>query len=101
MKYFIDYQHMPKGTARPLDDGSVIPIEASDKSGLVVIPDVGDYVDIQFARRVEGDAGGFAGKVRSRLFRYIADGQDKIETSCVVNIVVEETDDDWGKLVKE
>jgi hypothetical protein len=98
MKYFIDYQHMPRGAERPLDNGSVVPIEANDKNGLVVLPDVGDYVSIQFAR---GEAEGFDGKVRSRLFRYIADSTNEIETSCVVNIVVEDTDDDWGKLIKE
>lgn len=97
MKYYIDYQHMPKGAARPLDEGNVVPIEASDKNGLVVLPDVGDYVNIQFA----DSGGGFSGKVRSRLFNYIASGDSKFETTCAVNIVVEDTDDDWGKLIKE
>lgn len=97
MKYYIDYQHMPAGAARPVDNGNVIPIEANDKNGLVILPDVGDYVDIQFADGPQG----FSGKVRSRLFRYVAHGEGKVETACMVNIVVEDTDDDWGKLVKE
>jgi len=100
LKYYIDYQHMPKGAARPLDNGNVVPIEANDKNGLVILPNVGDFVHIEFVR---GGAEGFSGKVRSRLFRYFADGSEKeqIETSCTVNIVVEETDDDWGRLIKE
>jgi hypothetical protein len=97
MKYYIDYQHMPAGAARPVDKGNVIPIEANDKNGLVILPDVGDYVSVQYSKGPDG----FSGKVRSRLFQYIADGEDKIETSCLVNIVVEDTKDDWGKLVKE
>jgi hypothetical protein len=101
VKYFIDYQHMPAGASRPLDNGNVVPIEANDKNGLVILPDVGDYVHIEFVR---GGVEGFSGKVRSRLFRYFADGEEKkekIETTCTVNIVVEETNDDWGKLIKE
>ena len=33
--------------------------------------------------------------VKSRLFTYLAND------ACAINIVVEETDDDWGALVKE
>jgi hypothetical protein len=41
----------------------------------------------------------FTGKVRSRLFSYIRVSDGEIFYN--VNIVVEETDDDWGKLIKE
>jgi len=40
----------------------------------------------------------FAGKVRSRLFRYI---RTEHGLMCLVNIVIEDTKDDWGKLVRE
>lgn len=41
---------------------------------------------------------GFSGKVRTRFFRYIRSA-DAIH--CLVNIVIEDTDDDWGGRVKE
>lgn len=97
MKYGIDFQHMAKGAARPSDDGQVVGIEATDETGTVVIPDVGDYVHIDNSMDKEGRSS-FSGKVRSRLFRYIRASDD---VYCQVNIVVEDTDDDWGKLIKE
>lgn len=100
MKYFVDYQYMPKGAARPADDGEVVGIEATDKSGVVILPNVGDYVQID--NSIGGDKrSSFDGKVQSRLFRYIGAGDTGVEPSCLVNIVVAETNDDWGKLVKE
>jgi hypothetical protein len=96
MKYFIDYQYMPKGVARPLDDGQAVGIEANDNAGVVILPNIGDHVHIDSVEK--GDIR-FSGKVRSRLFSYIRDGQSNI--NCTVNIVVEENDDDWGKLIKE
>lgn len=98
IKYGIDYQYLPKGAARPIDDGEIVGIEATDESGVVLIPNVGDYVQIDNSAD-GGERSNFSGKVRSRLFRYIrTSGSDVF---CQVNIVVEETDDDWGKLVKE
>lgn len=98
MKYFIDYQYLPKGAARPQDEGEIIGIEATDESGVVILPNVGDYVQIDNSAD-GGKRSSFAGKVRSRLFSYIrASGIGK---HCIVNIVVEEDDDDWGKLSHE
>lgn len=98
MQYSIDYQYMPKGRARPSDDGNVVAITATDKSGTVVIPNVGDFVHIDTF--IENDTRSkFSGRVRSRLFSYHRMSDD--ETLCQVNIVVEETDDDWGELIKE
>jgi hypothetical protein len=97
MKYGIDYQYLPKGAQRPQDDGEIVGIEVTDEGGAVVLPNVGDYVEIHNG----GDGGqrsSFSGKVRSRLFRYI---RVPGEVLCQVNIVVEETSDDWGKLIKE
>lgn len=97
MKYSIDFQLLAKGAARPSDDGEVVGIEANDESGTVVIPNVGDYVQIDNSAD-RGQRVSFSGKVRSRLFRYIRTPNEVI---CAVNIVVEDTDDDWGQLVKE
>jgi hypothetical protein len=98
VKYLIDYQYLGKGDSRPLDDGEIVGIEATDESGVVVLPDVGDYVSIDNSYN-GGERSNFRGKVRSRLFRYIRTKDEDV--TCLVNIVIEETDDDWGKLVKE
>jgi len=98
MKYSFDYQYIRKGAARPSDDGNVVGMEALDSSELILLPNVGDYVTINN----QVDKGGrvsFSGKVRSKLFNYTRISTD--EVYCGVNIVVEETDDDWGKLIKE
>lgn len=97
MKYGIDYQYLPKGSHRPLDDGEIVGVEATDQSGTALLPNVGDYVQIDNSAD-GGKRSNFSGKVRSRLFRYT---RTPSEIFCHVNIVVEETDDDWGRLVKE
>lgn len=97
MKYGIDYQFLAKDASRPTDDGEIVGIEATDTTGTVILPNVGDYVNIE--NSADGGArSSFSGKVRSRLFTYIRT-QDEI--FCNVNIVVEETNDDWGKLIKQ
>jgi hypothetical protein len=98
MKYGIDFQFMPKGRKRPIDDGEIVGIQADDSTGTVILPLVGDHVDIMNGG--EGaERASFAGRVRSRLFRYIRVGE---EVHCAVNIVVEEVDPEvFGELVKE
>ena len=96
MRYHIDYQHLPKGALRPTDDGEIVGIEATSQDGLVILPNVGDYVRIDNSAN-GGEHASFDGKVRSRLFTYCRVPGDMF---CTVNIVVEETDDDWGKLEK-
>ncbi|MES1192602.1 MAG: hypothetical protein ABUS47_16190 [Steroidobacter sp.] len=98
MKYFIDYQHMPKGAARPIDDGEIVGIVTDDTTSVVLIPNVGDYVYIDNSAD-GGERSAFSGKVRSRYFRYIRISDE--EVNCIINIVVEDTNDDFGKLVKE
>ena len=98
MKYRVDYQHLPKGSPRPIDDGEIVTIDVEDSSGdTVMVPNVGDYVTIDNSPD-GGERSSFTGKVRSRYFRYI---RSTDEIFCHINIVVEETDDDFGKLVKE
>ncbi|MFV8800383.1 hypothetical protein ACNSPD_21430 [Yersinia enterocolitica] len=95
VNYGVDFQYFPKGSSRPLDDGIVVPL-SSDKNELLLLPNVGDYVDIE---GMNTEYAHFNGKVKSKLFRYIRISED--EVFCSVNIVVEETDDDWGLLIKE
>jgi hypothetical protein len=90
MKYTVDFQYMPKDASRPLDQGTPVDI-TTDEKGFTVIPNVGDYVSIE--KFNEGDIA-FAGKVKSRLFVYLG-------SHCHVNIVVEETEDSFGALMKQ
>lgn len=97
MKFSVNYQHLPKGAARPIDDGTIIELEFdSSASGAVVLPNVGDYVQID--NSAQGERSSFSGKVRSRLFTHINTTQTEY---CHVNIIVEDDDDDWGLLIKE
>ncbi|EIE1218942.1 hypothetical protein ACTBAC_000465 [Vibrio parahaemolyticus] len=99
MKYSIEYQLMAEGASRPSDDGDVVGIEASDESGLVILPNVGDYVDVNNHSDGEGRAS-ICGVVKTKLFRYIRIPNG--EMFCHVNIVVQEDKDiDWGSLIKE
>lgn len=91
--YGVNFQYLPKGSTRPIDQGDVVDI-AGDPVSVSALPQVGDFVELQ---TMGGDPPiAFSGRVRSRLFRYLGDGRS-------VNIVVEEVGDevDWGKLIKE
>lgn len=95
MKTTFDFQYLPAGAERPLDDGEIV---AGNSEGAVAssfIPNVGDYVQLVGANEEHRR---FSGKVKSRLFTYFLIGD---VVTCHVNIVVEESSDDWGKLIKE
>jgi len=94
MKYYIDFQHLRKGQSRPEDEGEVVGGEI-DENGFGLLPSVGDYFQID-ASPIKGHK--FRGKVRSRLFTYFRSADSD---SCFINVVIEETDDDWDKLAKE
>ena len=98
MRYSIDYQYMPKGAERPLDEGEVVGIEISPRSGSVLIPEVGDYISIDNSLD-DGGRASFSGRVHSRLYSYTRISQD--EVVCSVNIVVAEDDEGWHRLIKE
>jgi hypothetical protein len=98
MKYSIDYQYLSKGASRPSDDGEIVGIQADDKNGTVLLPNVGDYVHIDNSMD-GGKRSEFSGKVRSRLFNYLRINEEEVH--CSVCIVVEATDDDLSKLLKE
>ena len=94
--YGVDYQYMRKGASRPADDGVIVDLSSTDNP-LLLLPNVGDYVDIQGQGNTYGS---FGGKVKSKLFRYIRTHGN--EVFCSINIVVEEVDDDvWASLIKE
>jgi hypothetical protein len=103
IKFSVQYQPLRKGVSRPEDWGSTHGYELDAEESAPLLPNVGDYVSL-VPMSTEHSADAFHGKVRSRLFsqftRMAADGSTA-EVFVSVNIVVEETDDDWGKLIKE
>lgn len=88
MKYYVTFQQMGQH-GRPIDHPSTADFE-TDGAGM--LPNVGDYVIVQPLGNPEAPS--YQGKVASRLFSYLGE-------NCGVNIVVADTDDDWGKLIKE
>lgn len=95
MKTSFDFQYLPKGAARPIDDGEIAVVEADKTKGTIIPPAVGDYVELIGTTDPYRQ---FSGQVKSRLFRYITVGD---EIACHINIVVEEVDVNWGLLIKE
>ena len=100
MKYGVNYQYLPKGHIRPLDDGTLLDIPSEDET-LTLLPNVGDFVSLDQSIPAATMLGmvSFHGRVKSRVFRYVLANEK--EQWCQINIVVEQTDDDWGALVKE
>lgn len=82
MKYGIDYQFLAKGASRPTDDGEIVGISATDETGTVILPNVGDYVHIDNSAD-GGERSSFSGKVKSRLFNYIRTSPEDV--FCHVN----------------
>ncbi|SHJ30932.1 hypothetical protein SAMN02745194_02270 [Roseomonas rosea] len=95
VKYFANFQHMAARDARPRDEGDTMPVAFTEQQ-FGLLPSVGDYVSIQNAET----GASFSGKVQSRLFSYIQP-QGNSDAHCLINIVVADTDDDWGLLIKE
>lgn len=94
--YGVDYQYLRKGAARPDDDGVIVDLSSEDNP-LLLLPAVGDYVQITGQDEIYSS---FSGQVKSKLFRYVR-VQGHI-VHCGINIVVEEADDNiWGQLIKE
>ncbi|TIX70771.1 MAG: hypothetical protein E5V25_09395 [Mesorhizobium sp.] len=90
MKYHVTFQEMGKQHGRPIDHPSASDFETD---GLGMLPNVGDYVHIEPLGKPEAPR--YSGRVKSRLFTYINND------NCGINIVIEDTDDDWGALIKE
>lgn len=96
--YDIDFQYKPRNCKKPDPDRSAMLISGGETSALL-IPSVGDFIEI------DGPPGGleplssFSGIVVSRLFRY--ERQTDKSVFCHVNIVVEESSLDFGRLVQE
>ncbi|EPN4503203.1 hypothetical protein ACT1UA_004112 [Citrobacter freundii] len=94
--YSYDFQYMRKGQVRPDDDGDIVGCDSEDNP-LLMIPNVGDYVNIAN----KGERAQFDGRVKTRLFNYTRISEEHVH--CSICIVVEEVDMDsiWGSLIKE
>jgi hypothetical protein len=95
MKYSVNYQYRPKGKLRPVDNGQLVPIEITEATKVVLLPNIGDHVLIGATVACEA----VQGRVASRLFSYqeITDH----EIFCHVNIVLDECDEGvWEQLSK-
>ncbi|REC94490.1 hypothetical protein [Kushneria indalinina] len=98
MRYYFNYQYLPRGAEQPVETGDAVNITDEQTAKPPTLPAVGDYVQISY---VGGEGEGLTGKVKSRLFKYLVSDDEPDLHQCLVNIVVEETDEDWGKLIRE
>lgn len=97
MKYSVDYQFMTKSDVCPWNVGEIVGIVADDKMSFALLPNVGDFINIDNSADPKGRAS-FSGKVKSKLFNYIC--IDDEEILCEINIVVEENDNiNWAELI--
>jgi hypothetical protein len=88
MKYGIDYRVLKKGATKLIDNSTMaraVDVEVDDDQ-FALIPDVGDYVDMEGEHDMRNIP--LHGRVKSRLFRYVMG-------YCYITIVVEEDDSDW------
>ncbi|MEN4873943.1 hypothetical protein [Kosakonia cowanii] len=92
--YSYDYQFLPKGAVRPVDDGDIVGC-SSNENPLLMLPNVGDYVNISN----NDSRSSFSGIVKTKLFNYIRIDNEHVH--CSINIVVAESDVDFGSLIKE
>ena len=98
MKYYINYQHLPKGSSQPLDEGQTVRIDIQ-KDGQAILPSVGDYVMLNNSTNKMQS---FQGRLKTRVFSYTGTTEDiELEGDCDINIVLEHTTDDWGDLIKK
>ncbi|EHT4047281.1 hypothetical protein ACNI4F_08540 [Enterobacter hormaechei] len=92
--YGYDYQYLPKGSTRPIDDGDIVSC-SSEENPLLLLPNVGDFVSISN----DESRSSFSGIVKTKYFNYIRINDEHVH--CIINIVVAESDVDWGSLIKE
>jgi hypothetical protein len=64
--------------------------------GHALIPNVGDFVQLDNSMNKMTS---IKGRVRSRAFFYLG-GTEIVEPACNINIILEEMDEHWSKLIK-
>ncbi|WP_169338650.1 hypothetical protein [Modicisalibacter luteus] len=85
MKYTFNYQIIRRGEARPMK-GETVELREDEKTGQHLIPNVGDYVQVQ---QHFGDTKPLTGRVKTRLFEY-SNAIYPDRNTCHINIVLEE-----------
>ena len=96
--YSIDFQYKKRGNENPTSQGNVLN-SSGEETPVMFIPSIGDYVEIGGNPEKDESLSSFKGVVVSRFFRYDRQSQD--EVFCHVNLVVEETFQNFGTLVQE
>ncbi|MBK5017215.1 hypothetical protein [Pantoea sp. S62] len=96
--YSIDFQYKPRGNEKPVPAGNVIS-SSGEETPVMFIPGVGDFVEIGGDPAKDGSLSSFRGVVVSRFFRY--DRQSDSEVFCHVNVIVEESFQNFSHLVHE
>jgi hypothetical protein len=96
--YSIDFQYKRRGEETPTPAESVIQT-SGEETPVMFIPSVGDYVEIGGNPEENEELSSFRGVVISRFFRY--DRQSEYEVFCHVNILVEESFQNFGHLVQD
>ncbi|WP_128598898.1 hypothetical protein [Pantoea rodasii] len=96
--YSIDFQYKRRGEETPIPEGSVIST-SGEETPVMFIPSVGDFVEIGGNPDEDNRLSSFRGVVVSRYFRY--DRQSEHEVFCHVNIIVEESFQNFGNLVRD
>lgn len=95
MQYTISFQERPSSESRPIEDGRDVHIEANNKEGFALVPNLGDYVHMI---ALDEHRPAFEGKVTGRLFRYFVN-KDGAQ-SCHVNVIVDSSEE-VPDLIKE
>lgn len=96
--YHIDFQYKPRGSETPVASGNVIS-STGEETPIMFIPAVGDFVEIGGNPKKNEALSSFRGVVISRLFRY--DRISESEVFCHVNIIVEESFQNFANLVRD
>ncbi|ORM80664.1 hypothetical protein HA42_13620 [Pantoea deleyi] len=96
--YSIDYQYKEKHNDRPTASGNVIR-SSGEETPVMFIPDVGDFVEIAGNPENSEHLTSFRGIVVSRFYRYLRVSDS--EVFCHINIVIEESVQDFSNLVNE
>ncbi|SFH70653.1 hypothetical protein [Modicisalibacter xianhensis] len=89
MKYTFNYQIIRRGEERPVK-GDTVQLREDEKTGQHLIPNVGDYVQVQ---KHFGDKTPLMGRVKTRLFNY-SNAIYPDRNTCHINIVLEEPEED-------
>jgi hypothetical protein len=94
MRHTVQFQFRPKGSSRPLDESQDFDLPEDQPLNL---PAVGDHVYLS------GHSWGreAALMVESRLFSYISLDASAERVTCMINIVLTESETDFGLLLKE